>query len=81
MLPILVAVIPTVIGAALLVASSGGSKSMSLAGIFLAETYGSALALQYAWTATNTGGATKKSVVNGAFLCVLPRRASLDELD
>ncbi|GAA5840102.1 hypothetical protein JCM9279_002278 [Rhodotorula babjevae] len=68
MLPILVAVVPTVIGAALLVASSGGSKSMSLAGVFLAETYGSALALQYAWTASNTGGATKKSVVNGAFL-------------
>ncbi|GAA5910428.1 hypothetical protein JCM8208_004474 [Rhodotorula glutinis] len=68
MLPILIAVIPTVIGAALLVVSSGGSKSMSLAGIFLAETYGSALALQYAWTASNTGGATKKSVVNGLFL-------------
>ncbi|GAA5931790.1 hypothetical protein JCM3775_000043 [Rhodotorula graminis] len=68
MLPILLAVVPTVIGAALLVASSGGSKSMSLAGIFLAETYGSALALQYAWTASNTGGATKKSTVNGLFL-------------
>ncbi|TNY19701.1 MFS general substrate transporter [Rhodotorula diobovata] len=68
MLPILIAVIPTVIGAALLVAFSGGNKAGSLAGIFLAETYGSALALQYAWTASNTGGATKKSVVNSMFL-------------
>ncbi|BGP40259.1 hypothetical protein JCM10449v2_004217 [Rhodotorula kratochvilovae] len=68
MLPILISVIPTVIGSGLMVAFSGGNKAGSLAGIFLAETYGSALALQYAWTASNTGGATKKSVVNGLFL-------------
>ncbi|BGP17419.1 hypothetical protein JCM10213v2_005451 [Rhodosporidiobolus nylandii] len=53
MLPILVAVIPTIVGAAL-----------------MAETYGSALAIQYAWTASNTGGASKKAVVNGMFITV-----------
>ncbi|GAA6010713.1 hypothetical protein JCM10207_005809 [Rhodosporidiobolus poonsookiae] len=73
MLPILISIIPTLIGAALMVGFSGGgsksdNKSGSLAGIFMAETYGSALALQYAWTASNTGSSTKKSVVNGMFL-------------
>lgn len=73
MIPILIAVIPTVTGAGLMVGFSGGGdgsshKGGSLAGIFLAETYGSALALQYSWTATNTGGATKKTVTNGLFL-------------
>mgnify|MGYP002718889410 CR=1 FL=1 len=48
MLPIFIAVIPTVIGAALMVALPH-SKGGSLAGIFLAETYGSSLALLYAW--------------------------------
>lgn len=48
MLPIFVAVIPTVIGAALMVALPH-SKGGSLAGIFMAETYGSSLALLYAW--------------------------------
>ncbi|GAA6036781.1 hypothetical protein JCM8097_003476 [Rhodosporidiobolus ruineniae] len=73
MLPIAISVTPTLIGCILMVVFSGGGgkstdKGGSLAGIFLAETYGSALALSYAWTATNTGGATKKSVVNGLFL-------------
>ncbi|GAA5836312.1 hypothetical protein JCM11251_001460 [Rhodosporidiobolus azoricus] len=68
MLPIMISVLPTVLGAALMVGFSSHGKSASLAGIFLAETYGSSLALQYAWTASNTGGETKKSVVNGLFL-------------
>lgn len=64
MFPIFIAVIPTVVGAALMVALPH-SKGGSLAGIFLAETYGSSLALLYAWTTTNTASSTKKFVTNG----------------
>ncbi|GAA5958728.1 hypothetical protein JCM8115_000336 [Rhodotorula mucilaginosa] len=67
MLPIFIAVIPTVIGAALMVALPH-SKGGSLAGIFLAETYGSSLALLYAWTTTNTASFTKKTVTNAMFI-------------
>ncbi|POY70485.1 hypothetical protein BMF94_6553 [Rhodotorula taiwanensis] len=67
MLPIFVAVIPTVIGAALMVAMPH-SKGGSLAGIFMAETYGSSLALLYAWTTTNTASFTKKTVTNAMFI-------------
>ncbi|BGP17421.1 hypothetical protein JCM10213v2_005453 [Rhodosporidiobolus nylandii] len=62
MLPIFIAVIPTILGAALMVGFNGKSEGGSLAGSLMAETYGSALALQYAWTASNTGGASKKAV-------------------
>ncbi|GAA5938447.1 hypothetical protein JCM10213_003297 [Rhodosporidiobolus nylandii] len=70
MLPIFIAVIPTILGAALMVGFNGKSEGGSLAGSLMAETYGSALALQYAWTASNTGGASKKAVVNGMFITV-----------
>jgi hypothetical protein len=65
------AVIPTVIGAALLVGFSTDLQKYragSLIGIFMTSTYGSSLAILYSWSATNCVGSTKKNVTNALLL-------------
>ncbi|KAL8279637.1 hypothetical protein RQP46_007950 [Phenoliferia psychrophenolica] len=75
MLPVLGAVLPAILGAAVIVGFSGGStadhakhKGVLLFGIMIIQTYGTSLALFYSWSASNIAGGTKKTVVNALFL-------------
>ncbi|KZT61147.1 MFS general substrate transporter [Calocera cornea HHB12733] len=69
MLPIVGAVIPTIVGAAILVgASNSGNKGLLLFAIYLVNTFGSALSVIYAWNASNTSGHTKKVSLNAVTL-------------
>jgi len=69
MMPIVGAVVPTIIGAALLVGfSASGNKGVLLFGIYLVNTFGSALSVVYAWNASNTSGHTKKVTLNAVTL-------------
>ncbi|GAA5931786.1 hypothetical protein JCM3775_000042 [Rhodotorula graminis] len=73
MLPFIGAVIPSIIGFALLLAySKSGStkehKTVLLVGVFLSQTFVSSLSLLFSWSASNIAGSSKRSVVNGALL-------------
>ncbi|KAL1738109.1 major facilitator superfamily domain-containing protein [Schizophyllum fasciatum] len=69
MLPAVFSIIPTIIGAAILVGlNKSGEKGALLLGIYLTGTYASVLAAVYSYNATNTGGHTKKSTVNAMTL-------------
>ncbi|GAA5954410.1 hypothetical protein JCM21900_006802 [Sporobolomyces salmonicolor] len=72
MVSVLMAILPTVLGMALLVGFSTGdgkhNRAALIVGIMLAQTYGAGLAIMYAWSASNIGGSTKKTVVNALFL-------------
>ncbi|KAL1721788.1 major facilitator superfamily domain-containing protein [Schizophyllum commune] len=69
MLPVVISVIPTIIGAAILVGlNKSDEKGALLFGIYLTGTYGSALAAIYSYNASNTSGHTKKSTVNAMTL-------------
>ncbi|EIW82380.1 MFS general substrate transporter [Coniophora puteana RWD-64-598 SS2] len=62
MVPIVIALIPTIVGAALLVALNGtGQKGALLFATYLMGTYGSCLSTIYAYNASNTSGHTKKA--------------------
>ncbi|KAI5479095.1 MFS transporter, allantoate permease [Pseudohyphozyma bogoriensis] len=72
-IPCLAAIIPAVIGSAMLVGFSQGNhyekyKGALMTGNLLIKPYGSCLALLYAWSAANCAGSTKKTVVNASFL-------------
>lgn len=63
MLPIIACLLPALLGAALLVGLAGNTalyKGGLLFGIFIINTFGSALAIIYAWSASNVAGSTKK---------------------
>ncbi|BGP17373.1 hypothetical protein JCM10213v2_005391 [Rhodosporidiobolus nylandii] len=84
-LAIAVCIIPTILGAALMVGFNGKSEGGSLAGSMMVEMYGSSLAIMFAWTASNTGGSSKKAVVNGMFITMfgvgnIVEQAKLDRL-
>lgn len=65
MVPIVIALIPTIVGAALLVALNGtGQKGALLFATYLMGTYGSCLSTIYAYNASNTSGHTKKVTIN-----------------
>ncbi|GAA5910434.1 hypothetical protein JCM8208_004475 [Rhodotorula glutinis] len=74
MLPFIAAVIPSIVGFALLIAYSANSgsakdnKTPLLVGVFLSQTFVSALSLLFSWSASNIAGSSKRSVVNGALL-------------
>jgi MFS family permease len=69
MMPIVGAVVPTIVGAAILVgASNSGNKGLLLFAIYLVQTFGSALSVIYAWNASNTSGHTKKVTINAMTL-------------
>ncbi|KAF9068372.1 MFS general substrate transporter [Rhodocollybia butyracea] len=69
MVPIVFALIPTIVGAAMLVAlNDSGKKGALLFAIYLLGTSGSTLSTIYAYNASNTSGYTKKSTVNAVTL-------------
>ncbi|OSC99141.1 MFS general substrate transporter [Trametes coccinea BRFM310] len=69
MLPIVWSLIPTLAGAAMLVALNGTTqKGALLFATWIVGTYGSSLAIIYAYNASNTSGHTKKVTVNALTL-------------
>ncbi|VDB97538.1 unnamed protein product [Peniophora sp. CBMAI 1063] len=69
MLPIVFALIPTIVGSAMLVGLNGsGNKGALLFAIYLVNTFGSALSIIYAYNASNTSGHTKKLTINAMTL-------------
>ncbi|KAI0771462.1 MFS general substrate transporter [Trametes elegans] len=69
MLPIVWSLIPTLAGAGMLVGLKGsGQKGALLFATWIVGTYGSSLAIIYAYNASNTSGYTKKVTVNALTL-------------
>ncbi|KAJ7638742.1 MFS general substrate transporter [Roridomyces roridus] len=69
MTPIIVALVPTIIGSALLIGlAHSGNKGALLFAVYLVGTFGSALSTIYAYNASNTSGHTKKSTINSMTL-------------
>ncbi|TFK48495.1 MFS general substrate transporter [Heliocybe sulcata] len=69
MLPIIIALIPTIVGAALLVGmANSGNKGVLLFATYLMGTIGPSLSLIYTYNASNTSGHTKKSTINALTL-------------
>ncbi|THH00394.1 hypothetical protein EW026_g2109 [Hermanssonia centrifuga] len=69
MMPIVFSLIPTIVGAALLVSLEGPQhKGALLFGNYIIGTFGSSLAIIYAWNASNTSGHTKKVTINAMTL-------------
>ncbi|KAI0347076.1 MFS general substrate transporter [Trametopsis cervina] len=69
MVPIVFALVPTIIGAGLLVGlNSSGNKGVLLFAVYLVGTFGSALSTIYAYNASNTSGHTKKNTINAMTL-------------
>ncbi|KAH8106192.1 MFS general substrate transporter [Cristinia sonorae] len=69
MLPIVYCLIPTIIGAAMLVGlNSSGNKGALLFAAYIVGTFGSALSTVYAYNASNTSGHSKKVTINALTL-------------
>ncbi|KAG6908963.1 hypothetical protein DXG01_002569 [Tephrocybe rancida] len=69
MVPIVFALVPTIVGAAILIGLNGsGKKGPLLFATYLIGSFGSALSTIYAWNASNTAGHTKKSTINSMTL-------------
>ncbi|KAJ7179249.1 MFS general substrate transporter [Mycena filopes] len=71
MLPIIIALVPTIVGTALLIGLKHSAKGGLLFGAYLIGTFGSALSTVYAYNASNTyntAGHTKKSTINSSTL-------------
>ncbi|KAF8509171.1 MFS general substrate transporter [Hysterangium stoloniferum] len=69
MLPVVFAVTPTIVGAAILIGLNGSErKGALLFGVYLISTFGAALSLIYSWNASNTSGHTKKVTINAMTL-------------
>ncbi|KAI0049609.1 MFS general substrate transporter [Auriscalpium vulgare] len=70
MTPIVIAIVPTIVGAAMLIGlnNKSGAKGALLFAIYLVGTFGSALSTIYAYNASNTSGHTKKVTVNAMTL-------------
>jgi len=69
MLPIIFALVPTIVGSAMLIGlNNTGNKGALLFAVYLIGTFGSALATVYAYNASNTSGHTKKSTINAMTL-------------
>lgn len=68
-MPIMVALIPTIVGAAILVGFGNNATDHKGAVVFatyLCGTFGASLSIVYAWNATNIGGSSKKTVAYAA---------------
>lgn len=68
-LPILIALLPAVLGGALLVGFSSepeAHKRLLLFGIYISATFGSSLSIVYAWNASNIAGSSKKTFANAS---------------
>ncbi|KAJ6614320.1 MFS general substrate transporter [Mycena sp. CBHHK59/15] len=69
MLPIIFALVPTIVGSAMLIGlNNTGMKGALLFATYLIGTFGSALSTIYAYNASNTSGHTKKSTINAMTL-------------
>ncbi|KAK0468298.1 MFS general substrate transporter [Desarmillaria tabescens] len=69
MMPIVLCLIPTIVGAAMLIGLNGsGEKGALLFATYLIGTFGSSLSTVYAYNASNTSGHTKKSTINAMTL-------------
>ncbi|CCM01709.1 uncharacterized protein FIBRA_03774 [Fibroporia radiculosa] len=69
MLPIVYILIPTLVGAAMLVGLNGSTdKGALLFATYIIGTYGSSLSQIYAYNASNTSGHTKKVTINAITL-------------
>ncbi|KAJ6515971.1 MFS general substrate transporter [Mycena sanguinolenta] len=69
MTPLTFALVPTIIGGAVVVGlDDGHHKGALLFGVYMIGTYGSFLSTIYAYNASNTSGNTKKSTVNAMTL-------------
>ncbi|KAG6378808.1 MFS general substrate transporter [Boletus reticuloceps] len=69
MTPIVIALVPTIVGAAILIGLQGsGQTSVLLFASYLTGTFGSALSTIYAYNASNTSGHTKKVTINALTL-------------
>ncbi|KAI0028693.1 MFS general substrate transporter [Vararia minispora EC-137] len=69
MIPIVFSLVPTIVGAALLIGlNNSGSRGALLFATYLVQTFGSALSIIYAYNASNTSGHTKKLTVNAMTL-------------
>ncbi|KAJ3894591.1 MFS general substrate transporter [Lentinula edodes] len=69
MIPIIIALVPTIVGAAMLIGlNDSGKKGALLFATYLIGTFGSSLSTVYAYNASNTSGHTKKSTVNAMTL-------------
>ncbi|KAI3614104.1 mfs allantoate [Moniliophthora roreri] len=65
MIPIIFAVIPTIVASAMMIGLNGsGKKGALLFAIYLIGTFGASGTSVYSYNASNTGGHTKKSTVN-----------------
>ncbi|OCH93601.1 MFS general substrate transporter [Obba rivulosa] len=69
MTPIVLGLIPTIVGAGMLVGLNGtDQKGALLFATWIIGFYGSSLAIIYAWNASNTSGHTKKITINAITL-------------
>ncbi|KAI0698935.1 MFS general substrate transporter [Cytidiella melzeri] len=69
MVPIVFALIPTIVGSGMLVGLNGsGNKGALLFAVYLVGTFGSALSIIYAYNASNVSGHTKKNTINAMTL-------------
>ncbi|KAI0269278.1 MFS general substrate transporter [Gloeopeniophorella convolvens] len=69
MVPIVIAIVPTIVGTAMLIGlNDSGKKGALLFATYLIGTFGSALSTVYAYNASNTSGHTKKVTVNAMTL-------------
>ncbi|THH33779.1 hypothetical protein EUX98_g426 [Antrodiella citrinella] len=69
MIPIIFSIIPTIIGAAILIGlNDSGQKGALLFAVYIIGTFGSALSTIYAYNASNTAGHTKKVTINALTL-------------
>ncbi|KAG9317546.1 MFS general substrate transporter [Chiua virens] len=65
MTPIVIALVPTIVGAAMLIGlKDAGHQGVLLFASYLTGTFGSALSTIYAYNASNTSGHTKKVTIN-----------------
>ncbi|KAH7887815.1 MFS general substrate transporter [Phlebopus sp. FC_14] len=65
MVPIVIALVPTIVGAAMMIGLKGAShKGALLFASYIIGTFGSALSTIYAYNASNTSGHTKKLTIN-----------------
>lgn len=69
MVPIVFALVPTILSAALLIGfNHTGQKGVLLFAIYMSGTFGSSLSTLYAYNASNISGHTKKSTINAMTL-------------
>jgi ACS family allantoate permease-like MFS transporter len=71
MLPVLLALIPTITGASILVGFGNDPshhKGALVFAIYIAQTFGSSLTIVYAWNASNVAGSSKKTAAYAAMM-------------